>query len=87
MVENLLFAQDAKLSGQLAQQREIRMMAQRPALREAANGKLRRLSAYNKSSNGTDVKIGGSAFFIRRPQERARLGGVARREFWTLMGR
>ena len=49
--EDLLFAQDASLPGQFVQQRELRMMAQEAALKVVAIGKLRRLSARNKSFN------------------------------------
>ena len=56
----MTFAQDTSVSGQFPQRRKLRMMAQDAALKECASSRLRRLLAYNKSSNCSDVKIGNA---------------------------
>ena len=61
MDEDLTFAQDTSVSGQFAQQWKLRMMEQEAALGEVADGKPRRLLAYNKSFSCTGVKIGGAS--------------------------
>ena len=53
--EDFFFLQGTSLSGQFAQQREVRMIAQKAALEEVANSELRRLLARNMSFNCTDV--------------------------------
>ena len=76
--ENLLLAQDSSVSEQFAQRWKLRMMAQEVALKEVANGKLRRLLAYNTTSNCTDAKNGDTVLFNeaqnrkRRPKWRNR---------------
>ena len=66
--EDLLYAQDTSLSGQFAAQWKLRMLAQKAALKEIANGKLRRILAFKNSLDSVDVA------------ERAPLvGGVPRR--------
>ena len=40
-------------------------MVQEAAVQEVANSSLRRLLARNKSSNRTDVKVGGSVLFCK----------------------
>ena len=59
--EVLLFAQDASLSGQHAQQWELRMTAQEAATTEVATRKLRQRLAYTKFFNCTDARVGDSA--------------------------
>ena len=63
--EDLTFARNTSLSGQFAQQWTLRTMEQEAALAEVANSKLRRLLAYNKSRNCTDVKIGATPLVYR----------------------
>ena len=46
------------------------MMAQEAALRGATNGKLRRLLAYNKSFNYTEVQIGDTALFYKSAKKK-----------------
>ena len=74
--EILLFAQDASLSGQFAQQWKLGVTAREAAMREVANNMLRRLLAHNKSFEYTDVHIGDAALFymamIRRGAPRCR---------------
>ena len=65
--EDLLSPQDTPASEQFAQQWQLRMMPQEAALKEVANIKLRRLPAYNKTSNCTDVAIGDSVRFYKAP--------------------
>lgn len=64
-VRDLLFAQGASVSGQLAQQLGLRTMAQAAAPKEVANSKLRRLLADNKPLNYANVDIGGSVLFSK----------------------
>ena len=47
------------------------MTAQEAALKELANGKLRSLLAYNKSSKCSDVKIGDAALFRKSAKEKS----------------
>ena len=61
--EDLTFAQDTSLSSQFVQPWKLRMMAQEAALKEVANGKLRRLLASDKSFNCNDVKISSTVLF------------------------
>ena len=69
--EDLLFAQDASVSGQFAQQWKRRMMAQEAARQEVANSKLRRPLAYRKTFSCTDVKIGDSVLFYKTPNRKS----------------
>ena len=59
--EDLAFAQDTSVSGQLAQQWKVRMIAQEVPLMEMDNSGLRRLLAFDESSTCKDVKIGDTA--------------------------
>ena len=61
--KDLTIAQGASLSSQFAQRWKLRMMEQGAALKEIACRRLRRLLAYNKSFNCTDVKIGDTVRF------------------------
>ena len=63
---------------QFAQQRQLLMMAQEAALKDVADGKMRRLLAYNKSFSCADFAIGVSALFLEdgEPQEHASLLGA-----------
>ena len=56
--EDLLLLQDASLSGQFVTQWKLRMSAQQAALKEIANGTLRRSLAFNNSFDSTDVRVG-----------------------------
>ena len=53
--ENLLFAQDASLSGQFVAQRGLRIVAQKAALTEIANSEMRGILAFKNSFDGADV--------------------------------
>ena len=83
----MLFAQDPPLSGQFAQQRKLRMMAQEAAAEAAANSKLRRLPEHNSPVSRTGVEMGHPALFTQRSIEKVRPVGVARHEFWALVRR
>ena len=61
--DDLLFAQDASISGQFVQQWQLRIRAQEAALKEIANSKLRRLLAYNKTFESVDSKEGDVVLF------------------------
>ena len=61
--EDLAFAQDTSVSGQLAQQWKLRVIAQEVALTEIGNSGLRRLLAFDESFTRKDVKIGDTALF------------------------
>ena len=61
--EDLSSAQGASLPGQFVRQWKLRKMVREAAVQEVANSSLRRLLARNKSSNRTDVKVGGSVLF------------------------
>ena len=71
--EVLALTQDTSLSGQFAQHWKLRLRAQEAALKEDASSKLRRLLAYNKSCNCTDIAIGDSALFYRAPNRKSSL--------------
>ena len=58
-----LFAAETSPPGQLAQQWELRMLAQEAAVREAADSQLYRLLAHNRSFNCTYVAMGDPALF------------------------
>ena len=74
--EDLLFAQDASVSGQPSQQWKPRTAPQETALREVANSELRRLLACIFTFNCTDVKIWDSVLSYKAPHRRAdRSGG------------
>ena len=62
---DMLFMQDTSLSGQFAQQWELRIRAQEMVIEEVANRKLRRPLAYNKSPNRADIAIGDSVLFYK----------------------
>ena len=66
-----MFAQDTSISGQFAQQRQLRIRAQGAARKEIANSKLRRLLAYNKTFDCVDVKVGDSVLFYKAPQKKS----------------
>ena len=72
--EDLFLAQDTSVSGQCAQQRELRMTAQGAASKEVAKSKVRRLLARSKALRYTDVEIGDAALFLQR----RRIGRVSR---------
>ena len=78
--ENLLFEQDSSVSGQFAQQWKLRMMAEEAALKEAANSKLKRHLAYNKTFNCADAENGDAILFNKAPNWKCRpkWGGPAR---------
>ena len=61
-----LFAQDASISGQFAQQWQLRIRA-----REIDNSKLRRLLAYNKTLDCVDIKVGDVALFYKAPKKKS----------------
>ena len=61
--DDLLFAQDASISGQSVQQWQLRIRVQEAALKEIANSKLRRLLAYNKTLESVDIKVGDVVLF------------------------
>ena len=61
--EDLTFTQNTSLPGQYARQWGLRMRSQGAALKVVANSKLRRLLAYSRSFNFTDIAIGDSALF------------------------
>ena len=65
--DDLLFAQDTSISGQFAQQWQLRIRAQEAALKEIANSKLRRLLAYNKTFDCADIKVGDTVLFYKAP--------------------
>ena len=69
--DDLLFAQDTSISGQFAQQWQLRIRAQEAALKEIANSKLRRLLAYNKTFDSVDVKVGDEVLFYKAPQKKS----------------
>ena len=77
---DLLFAQDASLSGQLAHQWTLRMTAQEAARKEVANSKLRRLLAHSMSFSCTDVAIGDCVLFYKTVNGKGapRWGGPAK---------
>ena len=56
--EAVTLADDTSLSGQFAQHWKLRIMAQEAALKEIADGRLRRALAFNESFSRADVKIG-----------------------------
>ena len=56
--EDLLFVQDTSISGQFVQQWLLRIRAQKAALKEISDSKLRRLLAYNKTVGCVDIKVG-----------------------------
>ena len=58
--EDLLFARDTSISGQVVQQWQLRIRAQEAALKEIAKSNLRRLVAYNKTFDYVDTKVGYS---------------------------
>ena len=67
--DDLLFAQDTSISGQFAQQWQLRIRAQEAAPKEIANSKLRRLLAHNKTFDCVDVKSGGCSSVLQGPPE------------------
>ena len=69
--EDLLFVQDASISGQFAQQWQLRIRAQEAALKEIARSKLRRLLACNKIFVCVDVEVGDVALFYQAPHEKS----------------
>ena len=69
--EELLFYQETSLSGQLVTQWKLRMLAQEAALREIANGKLRRILAFNNSFDCVDVRVGDQVRFHRAPSRKS----------------
>ena len=69
--EALLFAQDISVSGQFAQQWELRMLAREAASEKVANSTLRRLLAYTNTPNCADVKIGDSVLCYKAPSKRS----------------
>ena len=69
--EDLLFAQDTSISGQFAQQWQLRIRAQEAALKEIANSKLRRLLAYNETFDCVDIKVGDTVLFYKAPHKKS----------------
>ena len=66
-----MFAQDTSISGQFVQQWKLRMKAQEAAMKEIANSKLRRLLAYNKTFECTDIKMGDTVLFYKSPHRKS----------------
>ena len=60
------FARDAVTGDMFAQQWKLRRVAQEAALREIADGELRRPSVHNQSFGCADVKERGRLSFIRQ---------------------
>ena len=69
--EDLMFAQDTSFAGQSVQQWKLRMRAQEAALEKIANRKVRRLLAYNRSFNCTDINAGDSVLFFTAHSQRS----------------
>ena len=69
--EDLLFLQDASLSRQFVTQWKLRMSAQQAALKEIANGTLRRSLAFNNSFDIMDVRVGDQVLFHRAPPRKS----------------
>ena len=59
------------ISGQFAQQWQLRIRAQEAALKEIAKSKLRRLLARNKTFDCVDIKVGDLALFYKAPQKKS----------------
>ena len=74
--EDLLFAQDTSVSGQFAQEWELRRMAHEAASKEVANSGLRSLSTYNKTFSCADVEIGDGFFRGPEPGVSTRIVGT-----------
>ena len=68
--EDLLFARDTSISGQVVQQRQLRIRAQETALEGIANSELRRLLAHNKTFDCVDNKVGDSVLFYNASQKK-----------------
>ena len=66
-----MFCQDTSLAGQSVQQWKLRSMAHEAALKEIAEDGRRKLLAYNKSCNRTDVRIGVTALFYKAQKKSA----------------
>ena len=64
--EDVLFAQNASLSGKFAQQWELRAMALEAATKKVANSQLRRLLERNKSSTVRIPRLGILRYLTRR---------------------
>ena len=77
------FAQAAAPSGQFAQRRELRVMAQEAALKEITNSKLQRFLANTTASNRADVKVGDSVLFYKAANHKTRVGAAARLGTWA----
>ena len=69
--EDLLFSQDTSLSGQFVTQWKLRTLVQEAALKETANGKLRRILAFNNSFDSVDVRVGDQVLFHRAPSRKS----------------
>ena len=69
--DDLLFAQDASVSGQFAQQWRLRAMAQEAVLGEEASSKLRRRLARNITFDCTDVQIGDLVPSYKAPNRKS----------------
>ena len=74
--EDAPFAQDASPSRRVAQQWELRVMAQEAASELMANSRLRRLLARNEPYSCADVRAGDSALF-REAANRKKLAAIA----------
>ena len=63
--EDLLFAQDTSLAGQFVQPWKLRTRAQEATLKEAADGKIRRLLARNETFNCAEIDVGDIVLFYK----------------------
>ena len=61
----MTFAQDNSKTGQVAQHWKLRMMAEEAALEDFADGRTRRLLAYDMSFTCADIKIGEAALVFK----------------------
>ena len=63
--------QHTSISGQFVQRWRLRIRAQKAALKESANSKLRRLLACNKTFDCVDIKVGYSVLFYKAPRKKS----------------
>ena len=77
--EGIGFAQETSISGQFAQQWELRKTAQEAALKEMAKSELRRLLTHNHSLFRAEFAFGTKRCAINVLASKARRGGMARR--------
>ena len=77
-----MFSQDTSFSGEFVQQWKLGMRAREAALNGVADSKLRRLLAYNKSSDCAEIAVGDSVRFLKLGIVQALPAGVGPRRFW-----